>query len=267
MGKFTEESRKRKIEDLSWGLVSHMNDLVLLSLFLGLSLAMPSKRTGKFLSQIFKKLHQSLNQDKIRNTFYQLKQKGLIDYSKRLWNQPQITRQGQKRLQSILPEYQAERTWDDRLYLISYDIPENKKTDRDNLRKLLKNLGCGLLQESVWLTPYNPKTILKNYVKKNDLAGLVLVSDLGKDSSIGEEDNLSLINRVYQLDDLNLRYQEFIEQWSQKKPSQEMISHFFSILKDDPQLPFELLPDNWLGEKAWESVKSIFSQSGSVAKI
>ncbi|MFH1460856.1 MAG: CRISPR-associated endonuclease Cas2 [Patescibacteria group bacterium] len=267
MGKFTEESRKRKIEDLSWGLVSHMNDLVLLSLFLGLSLAMPSKHSSKFFSQIFKKLHQSLNQDKIRNTFYQLKQKGLIDYSKRLWNQPQITRQGQKRLQSILPEYQAERTWDDRLYLISYDIPENKKTDRDNLRKLLKNLGCGLLQESVWLTPYNPKTILKNYVKKNDLAGLVLVSDLGKDSSIGEEDNLSLINRVYQLDDLNLRYQEFIEQWSQKKPSQEMISHFFSILKDDPQLPFELLPDNWLGEKAWESVKSIFSQSGSVAKI
>ena len=264
---FTEESRKRKIEDLSWGLVSHLNDLVLLSLFLCLTLAMPSKHTGKFLSHIFKKLHQSLDKDKIRNTFYQLKQQGLINYSKHLWNQPQITKQGQKRLQSILPDYQAERTWDDRLYLISYDIPENKKIERDNLRKLLKNLGCGLLQESVWLMPYNPKTILKDYVKTNDLAGLVLVSDLGKDGSIGEEDNLSLINRIYKLDDLNLRYQEFIKQWSEKKPNQETISHFFSILKDDPQLPFVLLPDNWLGEKAWELIESIFNQSGSVAKI
>ncbi|MDZ4229059.1 MAG: PaaX family transcriptional regulator C-terminal domain-containing protein, partial [Patescibacteria group bacterium] len=146
--------------------------------------------------------------------------------------------------------------------LMSYDIPEARKVERNRLRRLLKTLGCGLLQESVWLTPYNPKKILEEFVGENDLAGLVLVSDLGKDGSIGEEDNRGLVARVYQLDRLNRLYWEFIDRWKDKKPNLEMLSHFFSILKDDPQLPFELLPDDWLGEKSWDLIKSISNLNG-----
>lgn len=257
MGKFAEISRKRRIEDLSWKLASRMSDLVLLSLFLGLTLSMPSRHTGKFLSKIFKKIHNSFDENKTRTVFYQLKQQGLIDYSRRLWQQPQITAQGKKRLESILPIYLKSRPWDKHLYLISYDIPELKKVERNRLRRLLKTIGCGLLQESVWLTSYNPKIILEEFVTKNDLIGLVLVSDLGKDGSIGEEDNRGLVARVYRLDQLNRRYGEFLEHWENKKPQPEALSHFFSILKDDPQLPFELLPNDWFGEQAWELIKSI----------
>ena len=217
MGKFAEASRKRKIADLSWGLAVKMSDLVLVTLFLGLTFTAPSKHTGKFLSKIFRKVHEYLSEDKIRTVFYRLKQDGLVNYSKRLWQTPQITQAGKKRLQQLLPEYNEIRTWDKHLYLISYDIPESKKPERDNLRRLLKTLGCGLLQESVWLTPYNPKEILENFVVKNDLIGLVLVSDLGKDGSIGEEDNRGLVARVYRLDQLNRRYGEFLDHWKNKK--------------------------------------------------
>ena len=256
MGKFAEVSRKRKIESLSWGLATRMGDLALLTLFLGLSLSIPSRHTGKFLGKTFRKLYDVLDETMIKTVFYRLKQQGLVNYSKRLWQTPQITSEGKKRLKQILPEYNSVRTWDEHLYLISYDIPNTKKSIRDNLRQILKSLGCGLLQESVWLIPYNPKQILEEFVGKHDLFGQVLISDLGKDGSVGEEDNRSLVNRVYHLDDLNQRYQEFINQWSVKPPAPEILSHFFSILKDDPQLPFELLPDGWLGEQAWELVKT-----------
>ena len=266
MGQFAKVSRKRKIESLSWGLATHMADLALISLFLGLTLSLPSKHTGKFLSKIFRKIHQSLDEEKIKTVFYRLKQQGLVSYSKRLWQTPQITQAGRTRLTQLLPQYNETRTWDKHLYLISYDIPEAKKPDRDNLRRVLKTLGCGLLQESVWLTPYNPKEILESFVAKNNLIGQVLVSDLGANGTIGEEDNRGLVSRAYQLDDLNRRYQEFINQWTPNKPPLEMLSYFFSILKDDPQLPFALLPDDWLGESAWELAKSMSLLSGSVEK-
>ena len=255
MGKFAEASRKRKIESLSWGLASRMGDLALLTLFLGLSLSMPSKHSGKFFGKTFRKLHDILDEATVKTVFYRLKQQGLINYSQRLWQTPQIIQAGKDRLRQLLPAYDEKRIWDKRLYLVSYDIPNDKKITRDRLRQTLKQLGCGLLQESVWLTPYNPKQVLEKFVAKNDLFGQVLISDLGKDGSVGGENLHSLVNRVYLLDELNQRYQEFVNQWPSKPPTPEILSRFFSILKDDPQLPFELLPDDWLGEQAWELVK------------
>ena len=259
MGKFAEISRKRRIEDLSWGLASRMSDLVLLGLFWDLG-------RGKFVGDFFvrrgEEREESFTEPKIKQVYYQLKQKGLIDYARGSLLSSQITDQGRKRLESILPIYLESRPWDKHLYLISYDIPELNKVGRNRLRRLLKTIGCGLLQESVWLTPYNPKIILEEFVAKNDLAGLVLVSDLGKDGSIGEEDNRGLVARGYRLGELNRRYGEFLDHWKNKKTQSETLSHFFSILKDDPQLPFGLLPDDWLGEQAWELIKSVSDLNG-----
>jgi len=254
MGKFAAISRRKKINDFSFGLVMRLTDLSLLFLFLALTMTMASKHSSKYLNGLFKKLQASLDEGKIRNSFYQLKRRGLIDYSRGIWQTAEITRIGKRRLKQILPEYEPKRMWDKRLYLVSYDIPDEQKIIRDNLRRILIKLGCGQLQKSVWLTPYNPKKALKDFVAENDLEGLVLVSDLGKDGSIGEEDNRNLVNRVYSLDELNKRYSEFLTCWKDKQIQPEITAHFFSILRDDPQLPFELLPDDWLGEQAWEFV-------------
>ncbi|PIV38726.1 MAG: hypothetical protein COS30_00530 [Candidatus Portnoybacteria bacterium CG02_land_8_20_14_3_00_45_8] len=257
MEKFTKLARKRKISELSWNLTFRMTDLVLVTLFLGLNLAAPSKHTGKFLAKLFEKIHQAIDEEKIKQVFYQLKQQGLIDYASRLWQKPLITDQGRKRLKGILPRYDELRAWDSRLYLITYDIPEKIKFQRDKLRYFLKQIGCGLLQESVWVTPYNPKKLLKEYVSENDLSGLVLVSDLGRDGQIGEENIRSLAGTIFRLEDLNRRYREFINHWLGKKPAPDTVGSFFSILKDDPQLPFELLPDDWAGEQVWQLVKPL----------
>ncbi|MBU1327173.1 hypothetical protein KKB64_04890 [Patescibacteria group bacterium] len=35
-------------------------------------------------------------------------------------------------------------------------------------------------------------------------------------------------------------------------------TRYLSILRDDPQLPFQLLPDNWLGLKAYQLYRKIY---------
>ena len=77
---------------------------------------------------------------------------------------------------------------------------------------------------------------------------------MGTDGAIGEEKLPDLIRRVYRLDALNERYTEFIEKYERKKNLTSvfgMSTDYFSILKDDPQLPFVLLPDDFLSEKAY----------------
>lgn len=249
MGEFAKIAKKRKVAGWSWNLVARTGDLILLTMQFGVYFPTTTNR-AKFFQEIENHYYQPIDEAKIQNCLYRLKRRGLIDYSKSFWRESRITSQGQKRLRAILPQYDAVRTWDERLYLITYDIPVWQNHVRNQLRLVLKTLGCGLLQKSVWLTPYNPKKILQDFAVKNNLPGQILVSDLGRDGSIGEEDNRGLVNRVYRLDEFNQRYEEFLERWQKKKPKPETLSHFFSILKDDPQLPFTLLPDDWQGEKA-----------------
>lgn len=255
MDEFDKVSRKWKIGKLSWSLAFRLADLTLLTLFISLTLTAPSKHTGKFLAKFFRRIHNELEEERIKQVFYQLKRQGLVSYTKRLWQQPLITRQGRRRLKALLPEYHSRRFWDKRLYLITYDIPEEQKTGRDRLRQFLKKIGCGLLQESVWVTPYDPKKLLTEFARENNLSGLVLVSDLGKDGQIGTDNPRLLVQSVFKLDELNRRYREFTANWSGKPVAAETIGRFLSILKDDPQLPFDLLPDDWQGEAAWHLVK------------
>lgn len=167
-----------------------------------------------------------------------------------------VTPAGIDKLKGLLPNYQEKRPWDSHLYLVTYDVPEEAKSQREILRECLKKLGCGLLQDSVWLTPYNPRAVLKRLISQYGLSGLVIVSDVGKEGSVGDEDLDDLVARIFHLDKLNDRYEDFIQKLKEKKLTKFQASfEFMSILNDDPQLPFEILPYNWQGDKAYQYLK------------
>lgn len=165
----------------------------------------------------------------------------------------EITSAGKKRIRSEFPIYEVKRPWDGYLYLVSYDVPEPKHILRDLLRRHLKTIGCALLQESLWLTPYNPRKLLDEFIEEHGIQGTILVSKLGKDGAVGEEGLTQLLERVYGLKTLNDRYRDFLDQWSSsKKPALWSLRVAYErILHDDSQLPFTLLPEDWLGDKAY----------------
>ncbi len=96
------------------------------------------------------------------------------------------------------------------------------------------------------------------------ISGEVLISDIGPDGSLGEQSLENLVAKAYKLDELDQEYQEFIKAFpvSTKHDEQKRLDAAFcyhGILSRDPQLPFELLPDWWSGDKAWHRYHSIIN--------
>ena len=247
----------QKILIASEGLVATVTDLVLFLSILPFSMAgaYTSIDVTRRFEDVQKLIGEDLNYRTIKNTIAKLVVAGLITKSPtRNSLEITITKLGRTRLTSVIPRYHEKRPWDDHLYLVSYDMPAKPKRKRDLLREYLRRIGAVLLQESLWLTPYNPRDIVHDFVRAQDIGGSIIVSKLGTDGAIGEEKLPDLIRRVYRLDALNERYTEFIEKYERKKNLTSvfgMSTDYFSILKDDPQLPFVLLPDDFLSEKAY----------------
>lgn len=195
-----------------------------------------------------------LNYKTIKRAINALTQNNLITRSsKRTVVEIEITKLGQERINTIFPIYRTKRPWDGHVYLISYDISEHSHATRNLLREYIKKTGGALLQESLWINPYNPKQLLEEFTASHKIEGSILVSKLGKDGAIGEESFHSLIKRIYHLDAIAKRYEYFIQNY-QHIASPSLIALTFayhSILKDDPQLPYPLLPKNFPSQKAY----------------
>lgn len=263
--KTTMPTRKRILE-LSEGLLSNTVDATLLLLFLSAEFGFGGKPGPGGVYRARDKAYEDwdvVNYDSIKRALYQLKKKGLIKTVG--WGDKvtrQITKQGRKRLEAIVPSYDEKRTWDGKLYLVTYDIPERQRDDRDLLRRYLRKIGCGMFQASVWLTPYNPTSVLRDFIGDKNLLGAVVVSCVGKDGDVGQEDVEDLVARVFQLDELNDRYAEYLSEFGgggEASKSQAIFS-FLGILDGDPQLPFELLPSNWVGDEAYVLFKKLCSE-------
>lgn len=277
-----------KVLKASGGVVTYLADLLLFMVAYGVELSTAgygSKAAGRAYTKTMQDLYGIGERNSLRG-FENLKKRGYIKYL-RGKSDIEITAAGKRRLRRAVPVYEKKRKWDGRLYLITYDIPESKKAIRDYFRSYLKALGCGMLQASVWITPYDPREVLRKVIRYsrlrtrlrakrapyNRLEGEVLISYVGKDSNIAGADFKELVRRVYHLDELNKRYKEFLKctvladartrfSTSSKSPLENwpryrVAAAFYSILKDDPQLPFELLPKGWKGEEAYKKFSAL----------
>lgn len=246
-----------KLLQATEGLVATVTDLVLY--FTILPFALPGAYThgqvARRVEDVTSLISEDLNYRTIKNTISKLVAAGLIvKQSKRSALEIAITKLGKKRMNAIIPTYQEDRPWDGHVYLVSYDIPAKSNHKRDLLREHLRRIGAVILQESLWLTPYNPRDLINDFAIEKEIGGSIIMSKLGTDGAIGNETLLDLIARVYKLDAINEKYADFLDTYENKqKPLSlfSMATSYLSILKEDPQLPFPLYPKNFLAEKAF----------------
>lgn len=241
------------------GLISTTTEFVLFAIFYGFEIALGGKRSLTFsgtqsAADRANKVLGDLNQRKIKRTIFYLQEKGFIKFKGKHQRLLEITKAGIQRLRNRIPTYQKNRPWDGYLYLISYDVAIEKNYHRNILRYFLKKLGCGMLQQSLWITPYNPTPIIKKFTKERGLHGMILVSRLGRDGNVGGLSTQELVNKVYRIEELEARYQKYIKKYKDRPlsvPKWQAAFDFLLILRDDPQLPWELLPKKWVGDKAY----------------
>lgn len=88
---------------------------------------------------------------------YYLKRQGYLK-DKKIKNQNAliITSKGiRKILKTAVKIKMLSKREDGKLQMIMYDIPEDKKQDRERFRDALKALGYSKLQKSIWVSPYD----------------------------------------------------------------------------------------------------------------
>ncbi len=247
----------RAVLALTDGLFSHMVDVALWFAVYMAELSVPFKMYGNAwrAQATADRVLDHVNYQALKRAIKEARKKGWLKKANRRGAPPEITAAGKRRLIRIVPTYDEKRVWDGRMHLITYDIPEKRRKERGVLREYLQRIGCGRLQDSVWMTPYNPIDTIRRFITERNLGGTILISDLGKDGSIGEEDLGSLIVSVYKLDALNDRYIEWLDDIDDTGVTHWSVMRYLSILRDDPQLPFALLPKWWKGDQAYQRVK------------
>ena len=264
----------RAINRISWGIVNTISGLLLYQLAFGIALLTTSggknaATAGKVAFQadnISDRLFATLNPEQLKSALQNLKRKGLIETIKGKRYELKITRLGLERLEKDLPAYREERWWDKRIYLVNYDIEESEKDLRKQLRSYLLSIGCAQLQKSTYLAVYNPRGLLRTWVSGHLRTGEILVSDLGPDGSLGDKPLPDLVSEAFWLPRLNSDYAKFLHDYSLSSKADPLLKTqaafcFNGILERDPQLPFELLPDWWLGDEAYDRYKSIVGNS------
>lgn len=163
-----------------------------------------------------------------------------------------------------------ESVWDSRWYIVTYQIPDERRELRERLRTRFTKLGFGRLNNSLWLAPFDQESAVIGIAEEFDVSDLIVTLR-------GDFSNLSpseIAARAWRLPDIAGRYQELINTFTEIEnaiPSQpsdeqafaaiwESCLHFVMTAHDDPRLPAQLLPQDWPGQKAADHYKRLESQ-------
>jgi phenylacetic acid degradation operon negative regulatory protein len=157
--------------------------------------------------------------------------------------------------------------WDGRWHLLTYSIPETKRHLRRKLRKRLLWLGFGALHQATWISPRDLRAEVEQVV---DVLKIRHCVEFFTAEHRGFASDEEIVARCWNLQQLNNYYTAFVTRYAPPfeeyqarlnagdgLESQECFVQRFMLIHEyraspyvDPNLPPELLPDDWLGEEA-----------------
>ncbi|MBM3283283.1 hypothetical protein FJY90_03425 [Candidatus Gottesmanbacteria bacterium] len=148
------------------------------------------------------------------------------------------------------------KPWDGWWRMVGFDIPNILKGKRESLREKIERLGMGRLQESLYITPFDFGIDLREFIESHGLSSFV---DVFEARHTFGQDPRDLAWRVWQLEKLEERYEGLLSSVMNKdtlirKERFQLQVKFEEIILDDPLLPKELLPRNWVGYKVYNLV-------------
>lgn len=248
---------------LTGGLLINLSDVLLFSVYLfGNSFGKSATSRGTY--QMFADAHsdfEKFNTRTLLNALYKISSVDKYVQVERDSNSTSIslTKLGKCKLKQKIPFYKTRRNWNDKFYLINFDISEKKRKYRFILRELLRQHSAGKLQNSLWISPYNPSEYLEHVMKYRKIYSDIIITEVDKNAILpyGKEGLHEMIERVYKLSDLNKLYEKFLKKCN-KADKLHSAFEYLNILKDDPQLPFELEPKGFFANEAYKKYISLY---------
>lgn len=158
----------------------------------------------RLFSSAYKEMYGFIPRKYTRQNFYQAVWRSVKtgDIEKVIKNNKaylRLTTIGKNRVDRDFPLTSFARKWNKKWVILIFDIEEKSRKLRNVLRDKLKNIGFGMLQQSVWITPLPIAKDMMEFVGSNNLKEYVFILEV---SSVLLGDPKELARRVWHLDDL-----------------------------------------------------------------
>jgi len=147
--------------------------------------------------------------------------------------------------------------WDGQWLVLTVGVPESRRQLRHRMRTKLTWAGLGSPAPGVWVVPDTAKeATVREVVTELGLADRVFAW-IGRSAEIG--DPAKVIRAAWDLDDVEKRYQEFVDRFSAMTAETDREAFVRQVLLieewrrfpfRDPDLPAELLDHDWPGPAA-----------------
>ncbi len=243
-------------------------DILLLGLANLLDTAEEFKDPFHLISSSYKSMYGWVPKQYKKHNFYQLisrsyKAKFIEKIEKGGKIYIRITSDGHKTIQRDFPLFSLQnKRWDRKWRIVMFDIEEVNKQMRDRLRLKLKELGFGMLQESVFISPHD---ILQDFIEFAEASEVKDYLYILETYRIILGDEREFANKIWKLDDLNEKYKNIVDlilnsgrgKKSDTRNIRDIRSNWLRIVSGDPFLPKELLPKPWYGNEAEKLVKKL----------
>jgi phenylacetic acid degradation operon negative regulatory protein len=148
----------------------------------------------------------------------------------------------------------------DRVWLIVYvSVPESKRRLRHRLRTKLTWAGFGSPGAGMWISPYTARENEASAVTEELGLGTGAMSFTARFAGVGDEQEM--VRRAWDLAAVAAEYTDFLGTFTGVKPAspQETMLAQARLVHEwrrfpflDPRLPAELLPADWIGDRARE---------------
>lgn len=156
----------------------------------------------------------------------------------------------------------ARPSWDGHWRMVIYAVPEQDRTERERLRRTLSWLGFGPLATATWISPHERLDDVGRALAETS-ARLDLLTCRSRDLAT----DLDMVERCWDLVTLGRDYQDFLARLGELPTTSELarlsghealrlrielVASYRHFPFRDPDLPAELLPEDWPGRRAHE---------------
>jgi phenylacetic acid degradation operon negative regulatory protein len=153
--------------------------------------------------------------------------------------------------------------WDGQWNMVIYSVPETERALREQLRKKLYWLGFGPLSSSVWLSPHDRLDTIKASFADRPVIRLDTFRARSGSAAVDRD----MAARSWGLDALNREYAEMLEHYRPRLSRYRdgklhgrsalvervrLVHDYRAFPHRDPDLPAQLLPEDWAGRAAHE---------------
>lgn len=205
----------------------------------------------------------------IRQTLYRMEKSGALEARRagrvKLYSPSAPTRAvmeaGRAR---IVGDHEVD--WDGRWSVVHFRFPADESQLRDRLREVLMVEGFGALHPGLYLHPRDRVARVAGAAREAGVEDRLLI--VRGERRFGGDDR-RLVHDLWDLAGIAARYRAFLDRFEDVEPAAlsdleaftvrfAAVFEFFRITWDDPELPPELLADDWPGADARDRAAELY---------